>query len=492
MPQQRKIKNLEEMRRFAKLLVANDIKATVKIHELDPEIVSQPEYPEVVARIPRAGHTRPWHVRLVDDEMSRADIGGARNRSPFAITVDAGKDTQPVDEHSARTLFEAERVFVQMIVKYRGRKQGRLLPDEDYKAPLPNPSERGSRTRDRMRRLERDLSREYELVLLNESSQNTGYRYSLKVQPTLDRNADLFLIVPRRGKLFVRIERAKRPFGTTTHEFESFEDAEAFFLRELRAQVVGRAKAMRERPEGEYRAPLPDGHARSNPTSKTPKTIYAIAATVIPKQELREVPKEDRGTADGIALSIERSGGPSARGTRTKILRAISEQMLSMSEDRGLRWVGTLDPRISAWSSLVAAKEALRFTDDKRTQRAVEVTERWLTGDATSQEVRNATTKAHDATSDAKTRAAYFASNSAVNAAGAIAKKSAYIVYFAARAAVTAASRDYESERYDEFDEMTEERRAEREEFEAREMNRIFLLIADALPGLPPDPKVYQ
>lgn len=371
MPQQRKIKNLEEMRRFAKLLVANGIKTTVKIHETGGT-VPLAEYPELVARVHRLNRERPWHVRMTDDELPRRNFPGRRNRAPFAVVIDGGRGTKIIEEHPARTIYDAERIFVQMIVKYRGRKKGRVLPDADYQLPLPG------------------------------------------------------------------------------------------------------------------------GRARSNPTSKTPKTIYSIAATVIPKQELREVPKEDRGTADGIALSIERSGGPSARGTRTKILRAISEQMLSMSEDRGLRWVGTLDPRISAWSSLVAAKEALRFTDDKRTQRAVEVTERWLTGDATSQEVRNATTKAHDATSDAKTRAAYFASNSAVNAAGAIAKKSAYIVYFAARAAVTAASRDYESERYDEFDEMTEERRAEREEFEAREMNRIFLLIADALPGLPPDPKVYQ
>lgn len=282
MPQNKKTE-LAEMRRFAKMLAKNDIPTSVKLHELDPDLVRATEYPEVIAKVPRPGRKRPWHIRLVNDELPRADTG-ERNRTPYSVSVDGGHNTKTEEQHGARTLYDAEHIFVQMIVKYRGRRQGRPVKDDTYQAnlPRPNPSTADKKVFGRMKTLAaffKNNGYSARTRIIGGRSEATANQTQLFVQP-IDKTQVMIWAKPardlredgygqkRRAHFYVRVDDYRTKKTTTkTRTFVTYHDAESFFVNAFNELAYGRKKALEMRRKGDYQANLPG--ARRNPRTKS-------------------------------------------------------------------------------------------------------------------------------------------------------------------------------------------------------------------------------
>lgn len=226
--------------------------------------------------------------------------------------------------------------------------------------------------------------------------------------------------------------------------------------------------------------------ARSNGGSVTaPDALYLVALPVV-GDDLVEVPTEERGTVDRIARALEAQGSGSALRHRTAILRALGDVLRAQYTDarEALRYLASLDRRLAVWGACACAREALRYVadDEPRPLRAIEVTERWLAGLATLDEVGKARDAAWDARADAYAAAAYAAAATTATYAAAAAAADAAAYADAAAAAANAAAAyaaDANAANAWSTSEWTAAHNAE--------LLRLVVTVADALPGLPPE-----
>ena len=213
-----------------------------------------------------------------------------------------------------------------------------------------------------------------------------------------------------------------------------------------------------------------------------PKTVYGFAKLTVDPFELKQVPVEQRKSVDRIALAVEENGGQRAIITRTLILRKIGDALRATYTDaRNVpRWLAILDRRLAVWAACVCAREALRFVPEgeHRPRVAIETTERWLAGAATTEEVEEARQQAWRASATAATaaRAAAYAAYAAYAAASATDASAAYAVR-AADAADAAADAAY----------AANARAPAWDAARIAELARLVGVVADALPGLPPE-----
>lgn len=200
-------------------------------------------------------------------------------------------------------------------------------------------------------------------------------------------------------------------------------------------------------------------------------TLYALASHALPSEALCGLDEGDCASVDRIARAIEASGYGSAAAHRTAILRALGEHLRAYTDAReALQWLASLDHRLAVWGACACAREVLRFVPEgeERPLRAIETTERWLAWQATIDEVQWAQDGAWKAWR-ANTSAAATAASAAAYVARAHVASSAY--YAAVAAADTAAG--------DAGPKWIAAR--------AAELRRLVGVIADALPGLPPE-----
>ena len=180
-------------------------------------------------------------------------------------------------------------------------------------------------------------------------------------------------------------------------------------------------------------------------------TLYALTSHALPADALCGLDESECGSVDKIARAIEASGYGEATAHRAAILRAIGEHLRAYTDAcEALRWLTTIDRRLAVWGACVCAREALRFVaeGEERPLRAVETAERWLAGLATIEEARAASAAAYAASAAAANSAATAAANSAERAG----------YYGVGWPAIRTA-----------------------------ELTRLVGVVADALPGLPPE-----
>ena len=215
----------------------------------------------------------------------------------------------------------------------------------------------------------------------------------------------------------------------------------------------------------------------------TPKTVYGFAKLVVEPFELKQVPVKQRKSVDRIALAVEENGGQRAIITRTLILKKIGEHLRAQYTDarEALRYLAGLDRRLATWGACACAREALRFvpSDEARPLRAIEATERWLAGQATLDEVRESRHGAWAAWSDAT---AATAAADAAHAAYAAATAAAVAAYAADSASVAAYAAAYAAAAY-----TANARAPAWDAARIAELARLVGVVADALPGLPPE-----
>ena len=199
-------------------------------------------------------------------------------------------------------------------------------------------------------------------------------------------------------------------------------------------------------------------------------TLYALTSHALPADALCGLDESECGSVDKIARAIEASGYGEATAHRAAILRAIGEHLRAYTDAcEALRWLTTIDRRLAVWGACVCAREALRFVaeGEERPLRAVETAERWLAGLATIEEARAASAAAYAASA-----AAYAASAAAANSAATAAAAAA------ANSAATAAANSAERAGYYGVGWPA---------IRTAELTRLVGVVADALPGLPPE-----
>ena len=206
--------------------------------------------------------------------------------------------------------------------------------------------------------------------------------------------------------------------------------------------------------------------------------LYTFASHALPADALCGIDASEGTSVDRIARAIEASGYGSAAAHRTAILRALGEHLCVQYTDarKVLQWLATLDRRLAVWGACACAHTALRYVPagEHRPLRAFETTERWLAGAATIEEVRVARERAKAAAAVASAASAYAADSASVAAYAAYAAASATdaSAAYAVRAADAAADAAY----------------AAGTTARAAELSRLVGVIADALPGIPPEP----
>jgi len=129
-----------EMRRFADMLRAGGVKATFSYAGGD----GRPSTPRVKARL----EIKPHLIRYVFLVETQRPLLSGKPSLGFHVTVEEYEideeepaKVRPIEQHTTRTVYEAEQMFAQLVAKHRGRKRGPVgEPDERYRVPLPNPS----------------------------------------------------------------------------------------------------------------------------------------------------------------------------------------------------------------------------------------------------------------------------------------------------------------------------------------------------------------
>ena len=263
----------------------------------------------------------------------------------------------------------------------------------------------------------------------------------------------------------------------------SIYDTEIAYVQ-LVAKYRGRKKGSLVERDDTYQLPLPGGRARSNPAKRPPNTIYSIAATVIPKYELQNVPTKERKTADGIALAIERSGGADRQVTRTKILRAIGAEIKERftTADDVVRWLPSLDKRLAQWAAITAARSVEDLDSSGKSKKALDDAEKLMSDPKHFYKAKESALEAFE-TYSSNLYAPLKAAKSAIEASNSVAfqpYRSPNAVYAVMEASDALASVGYN--RADDRDILPNRYK--------KEIRRLVSVIADALPGLPPDPSV--
>ena len=205
-------------------------------------------------------------------------------------------------------------------------------------------------------------------------------------------------------------------------------------------------------------------------------SLYALAEHALPAAALCGLDESEGTSVDRIARALEASGCGSAAAHRTAILRALGEHLRAQYTDarNALQWLATIDRRLAKWGACACAREALRYVPagEERPLRAIETTERWLAGQATLDDVQLARDAAYEALRAADAATTYAATaNAAVYAAVAAAAASAYA---SASAYAAAAYAGWGTPKWTTA--------------YAAEIARLVGVIADALPGIPPEP----
>ena len=225
-------------------------------------------------------------------------------------------------------------------------------------------------------------------------------------------------------------------------------------------------------------------------------TLHSLATRALPADALCGLDESEGTSVDRIARAVEASGYGEATAHRTAILRAIGEHLRAQYTDarEALRYLAGLDRRLAVWGACVCAREALRFVPEgeERPLLAIETTERWIAGQATLDDVQRAWAGARAAwrgsaadaaassSAYATVRAAAVAATDYARAdaadAAAYARAAAYATADAAAYAAACAT-------------ATAARRSAAAWKAARnaELRRLVGVIADALPGLPPE-----
>ena len=204
-------------------------------------------------------------------------------------------------------------------------------------------------------------------------------------------------------------------------------------------------------------------------------TLYALTSHALPAAALCGLDEDspDCASVDRLALAIEASGCGSAAAHRTAILRAIGEHLRATYTDarEALRYLATLDRRLAVWGACACAREVLRFVPEgeERPRLAIEAIERWLAGQAKLDEVSAARRSAWAAWTDDYVYAAS-AAHAAVHAA--------HAAHAADTAADAAAASSVSAKNWGTPD-WGSARTAE--------LTRLVGVVADALPGLPPE-----
>jgi len=221
-------------------------------------------------------------------------------------------------------------------------------------------------------------------------------------------------------------------------------------------------------------------------------TLYSLASRALPADALCGIDASEGTSVDRIARAIEASGYGSAAAHRTAILRALGEHLCVQYTDarKVLQWLATLDRRLAVWGACACAHTALRYVPagEHRPLRAFETTERWLAGAATIEEVRVARERAKAAAAVASAASAYAAYAAATAAAvAAYAADSASVAAYAAAYAAAAYTANARAPAWD-ADAADAAADAAGTTARAAELSRLVGVIADALPGIPPEP----
>lgn len=216
-----------------------------------------------------------------------------------------------------------------------------------------------------------------------------------------------------------------------------------------------------------------------DPTNAPRKSrkLYRFAATIVPSRDLREVPHDSRFGVDRLARALEINGSGPALYYRTSILVALGKHMRAAYTDarEAQVFLAWFDRRTAVWATCVLARMCLADVpaDDPRPLAAIEVTERWLAGAATLEEVRAARKGAYARGVDPAVLAGFMAACSTAggtNARCADTRHAVDIVDATTRVCVR---------RRGVFSDWRREAKVEH--------RRLVGVIADALPGLPPE-----
>ena len=206
-------------------------------------------------------------------------------------------------------------------------------------------------------------------------------------------------------------------------------------------------------------------------------SLYTLAEHALPADALCGLDESECASVDRIARAVEASGYGEATAHRTAILRAIGEHLRAYTDAcEALRWLASLDHRLATWGACACARGALRYVKDGEhwSLRAIETTERWLAGQATLDEVRESrhgAWAAWSATADAACAAAAYAAYVTHGAIYSVTCSGASAAYAATAYAATAARRSA----------------AAWDAARNAELTRLVGVVADALPGLPPE-----
>jgi len=204
-------------------------------------------------------------------------------------------------------------------------------------------------------------------------------------------------------------------------------------------------------------------------------SLYALTSHALPADALCGLDEDspDCTSIDRIARAVEASGYGEATAHRTAILRALGEHLRAQYTDarEALRWLATIDRRLATWGACACAREVLRFVPEgeERPRLAIEAIERWLAGQAKLDEVSAARRSAWAAWTDDYVYAAS-AAHAAVHAA--------HAAHAADTAADAAAASSVSAKNWGTLD-WGSARNAE--------LTRLVGVVADALPGLPPE-----
>ncbi len=224
-------------------------------------------------------------------------------------------------------------------------------------------------------------------------------------------------------------------------------------------------------------------------------TLHEIASRALPADALCGLDESECASVDRIARAVEASGYGSAAAHRTAILRALGEHLRTYDDaQNALRYLASLDHRLATWGACACAREALQFVPagEERPLLAIETTERWLAGQATVDEVRSANYAASAAANDSYS-SAYATSSS--DYAAAHSATSAYAAAHSTARAAKSATDAGSAERAANSAATAAANSAERAGYygvgwpaiRTAELSRLVAVIADALPGLPPE-----